>query len=252
LYHPSNLINHQNSKATTTMTTEVLPLEKVPLSPSLKKLVDTSRKLYQDHLATPLHQKAWVTTAPGRVNLIGEHTDYTQGFVFPLAIEFSTVVYGTGSLTVVPETNDAPVTQASLKFVSSNHRDTVEQVQIDVHTPPPESAGSWTWYVAGTVAEYLKDLPPKGASLELSFAIAGDVPLGSGLSSSASLEVAVATFLECVLGDYAFRSETDKTASPAKIRAIRCQKAENIWCHSPCGIMVSYVVLRRTIVYDWL
>lgn len=216
-----------------------MDLSEVSLSPSMQKLVDTSKKLYQDQLAAnAAADMAWITTAPGRVNLIGEHTDYTQGYVFPLAIEFSTVVYGTGSLTVGQ--GDA-ATSANLKFASATNKEKVESVDIDVNTQPPAEAGPWTWYVAGVVAEYLKDLPPKGASLKLDFAISGDVPLGSGLSSSASLEVAVARFVECVLGDYAFKSENDKTAPPAKVRAIRCQRAENVYCHSPCGIMDQYI-----------
>lgn len=230
----SSNLEHQGIKKTVGM-----ELSDASLSSSMKQLVETSKKIYQDQLASDAannNKKAWVTTAPGRVNLIGEHTDYTQGFVFPLAIEFSTVVYGTGALRVE---GDAP-TSASLTFTSAHNKgNKVEKVEIAVNTkPPPTSAGGWTWYVAGTVAEYLKDLPPRGASLMLDFAIAGDVPLGSGLSSSASLEVAVARFVECALGDYAFNAETDKTASPSKIRAIRCQRAENVWCHSPCGIMV--------------
>ncbi len=107
--------------------------------------------------------------------------------------------------------------------------------------PLPENdpdVRSWTWYVLGVVAQYLPDLP-ENTALDIKFAVAGDVPLGSGLSSSAALEVAVARFLECVLGDYAFSSSDIKL--PAKARALRCQKAENVWCHSPCGIMDQYV-----------
>ena len=90
-----------------------------------------------------------------------------------------------------------------------------------------------------TVFQYLPDLP-KSSELSLSFVISGDVPLGSGLSSSASLEVSVARFVEAVIGDLAFSSEASDVV-PAKVRALRCQKAENEWCHSPCGIMDQYV-----------
>ncbi|CAB9526887.1 Galactokinase [Seminavis robusta] len=219
-----------------------MELSSVSLSPSMQGLVDTSKKIYHDKLhdvKSKDAKQAWVVTAPGRVNLIGEHTDYTQGFVFPLAIEYSTVVYGTGSLVI--NKNAEEVSKANLKFASATNPDKVEQVSIDVNTQPPKEAGSWTWYVAGTVAQYLmKDLPKQGAVLDATFAIAGNVPLGSGLSSSASLEVAVAQFIECILGpEHAFSSEPPG-ALPAKIRAIRCQKAENEWCQSPCGIMDQY------------
>mmetsp|Transcript_31710 Transcript_31710/g.76781 ORF Transcript_31710/g.76781 Transcript_31710/m.76781 type:complete len:194 (-) Transcript_31710:535-1116(-) len=82
-------------------------------------------------------------------------------------------------------------------------------------------------------------------------AIAGDVPLGSGLSSSASLEVATAVFLECILerhGVAAYRSSykdnatTTLTAKEVKTeRAVRCQRAENEFCNVPCGIMDQFV-----------
>lgn len=224
------------------------------LSPSMKTLVDTSKELYQKKLWPSASSgdnstssgNAWITTAPGRVNLIGEHTDYTQGYVFPLAIEYSSVVYGTSYLSVVEKGDSTEPTKAHLKFASCKSPDKVEDVTIDATTQPPpkEENPSWTWYVAGTVAEYLKDLPPTGATLTLTFAVAGDVPLGSGLSSSASLEVAVALFVECALGDYAFEGEETDSSTvlvPAKVRAVRCQRAENRWCHSPCGIMDQYI-----------
>jgi galactokinase len=112
----------------------------------------------------------------------------------------------------------------------------VETFEVTESSSPPETP-SWTTYVVGTVFQYLKDLP-KGSQLGLDFCISGDVPLGSGLSSSASLEVAVGRFVEAVLGEYAFAAEgTPEGFSPAKTRALRCQKAENEWCDSPCGIM---------------
>ena len=232
------------SSSSTITNTNNMELSSVSLSPPMKSLVDTSKALYQEKLSAvaddTTDNKAWITTAPGRVNLIGEHTDYTEGFVFPLAIEYSTVVYGTGNLSV--QNDSSQPSTAHLKFVSAKAPDNIEDVTIDVNTQPPEASdSSWTWYVAGTVAEYLKDLPPTGAELNLCFALAGNVPLGSGLSSSASLEVAVARFVECALGEYAFLGETDKSASPAKVRALRCQRAENRWCHSPCGIMDQYI-----------
>jgi hypothetical protein len=79
--------------------TKMAELSSVSLTPPMKALVDKAKALYDEKLSSSSHStRAYITTAPGRVNLIGEHTDYTQGFVFPLAIDFSTVVYGTGSL----------------------------------------------------------------------------------------------------------------------------------------------------------
>lgn len=225
-----------------------MELSDITLSPSMQTLVDTAKKLYHDKLAASAKsttKHAWITTAPGRVNLIGEHTDYTQGFVFPFAIGFSTVVYGTSNLTI--DQNQQQPAKANLTFVSAVNPEKVEHVTIDTNTQPPAAGAdiAWTWYEAGVVFEYIvKDLPP-GATLDLYFAIAGDVPQGSGLSSSASLEVATARFVECALGEkYAFSGEEDKANPsflPAKVRALRTQRAENRWCHSPCGIMDQYI-----------
>jgi len=74
-------------------------LSKVQLDPKLDVLVQKAKTLYKDKLAyfVNTHKPpAYIATAPGRVNLIGEHTDYNNGFVLPLAIDYSTVVYGTG------------------------------------------------------------------------------------------------------------------------------------------------------------
>jgi galactokinase len=164
----------------------------------------------------------------------GEHTDYTGGFVLPFAIEYSTVVYGRGRIEEGDTTGGERT--ASIKFISDKSPETVETFDITESSTPPD-ATAWTTYVVGTVFQYLPDLPSANSRLELTFSIAGDVPLGSGLSSSASLEVSVARFVEAVLADSAFSSETSGKQSPSKARALRCQKAENEWCHSPCGIM---------------
>lgn len=177
---------------------------------------------------------AAIAVAPGRVNLIGEHTDYTGGFVLPFAIEYSTVVYGKGSVKL--NANENGERKAKISFVSTTCSDSLQEFEVTESSVPPETP-TWTTYVVGTVFQYLQDLPA-GSEVGLKFCIAGDVPLGSGLSSSASLEVAVGRFVEAVLGEYAFSSEKQQGAfSPSKTRALRCQKAENKWCNSPCGIM---------------
>jgi galactokinase len=124
-----------------------------------------------------------------------------------------------------------------LRFVSSISPEEIIAILVDPDSTPPEKV-SWDAYVAGVVFQYLPDLP-QGYSLDLTFSICGDVPLGSGLSSSASLEVAVARFVEEILGDKAFSSCPNEM--PSKVRALRCQKAENIWAKSPCGIMDQYI-----------
>jgi len=195
------------------------------LSADLQSLVTEAKGLYKRHFGS--NDSTVITVAPGRVNLIGEHVDYTGGFVFPLAIEFSTIIYGSGSVV-------SGTTTSKIRLVSKVKPDDVEELTLERDAAPPseeQARQSWTWYVVGVVAQYLPDLPEDSA-FDVSIAIAGNVPLGSGLSSSASLEVVTARFLEVILGVEDFSPKT---------RALRCQKAENEWCHSPCGIMDQYV-----------
>ena len=201
--------------------------EAVPgCSPGLQTLVKDAKDLYKEHFGSC--DKTVAVVAPGRVNLIGEHTDYTGGFVFPLAIDFSTVIYGSGKVV------ESECTASTISIVSKNQPSKSITVTLDKDQSPPseeEARKSWTWYVVGVVAQYLPDLPD-GTVVDLTMTVAGNVPLGSGLSSSASLEVATARFLEEIIPLPDFSSKT---------RALRCQKAENVWCHSPCGIMDQYV-----------
>jgi galactokinase len=197
--------------------------------------IDEASKLYRRHFSEKGDATS-IAVAPGRVNLIGEHTDYTGGFVLPFAIEYSTVVYGSGSLKT--DSGDSKSPRATIQFVSSKTPNTVAEFVVTLESTPSKET-SWTDYVTGTVFQYMCDLP-NSSELSLTFVISGDVPLGSGLSSSASLEVAVARFVETIIGELAFSSE-EPDSVPSKVRALRCQKAENEWCQSPCGIMDQYV-----------
>ena len=139
--------------------------------------------------------------APGRVNLIGDHTDYTGGLVLPMAIDRWTTVRGERFGDVVA--------------LRSEHEPLDVEVPLDVVDPagvdPP-----WGRYVAGVVAEAR---PPFG----LSGRVASTVPVGAGLSSSAALEVAVALALGV-------------EGSPLAIAGL-CQRAEQRASGVPCGIM---------------
>jgi galactokinase len=221
---------------------EQLPpkLSETEFSPQFQKLVDSARTLYHDKLVyfaqnhTP---PAYVVTAPGRVNLIGEHTDYSEGFVMPLAVSQSTVIYGTG---ILHTGKGAGPTTLRLRFASDMvDSELIEERELTSHNTPPDVTDERTWvdYVVGTVAQYMPDLPSEGCVVDLAFAVSSDIPLGSGLSSSAALEVAVAMFVECFLHKDLAYSSSPKTTNRETERALRCQKAENEWAHTPCGIM---------------
>ena len=209
-------------------------------------LVEEAKAVYDHNFANVNGIGTTIALAPGRVNLIGEHVDYTGGFVLPLAIHYACCVYGRGSLaTNIGNGNDTNTTgynrTARVEFGSAQKANEVLSFDLDTSMPPSTSdQTTWATYVVGTIMQYMPDLPPN-SHLTLSFGLSGNVPLGSGLSSSAALEVAVARFVEAVLGPAAFSSDPtyqdQQSFSPAKSRALRCQKAENEWCHSPCGIM---------------
>lgn len=179
--------------------------------------------------------------APGRVNLIGEHTDYTGGFVFPMAIGFSTTCIGTGALVDGPEgeCQISSVNKSSEDGEGSGSKENsiITFTSSKTMTPlPTDHPDAWANYVAGVVKEYMAEIPDD-TSISIKIAINGNVPLGSGLSSSAALEVAVATFLERIIND---KFPKLNLGGP-KEKALRCQRAENVFCNSPCGIMDQYV-----------
>lgn len=151
----------------------------------------------------------WI--APGRVNLIGEHTDYNDGFVFPVAINFHTAVAG--------------ATRPDRTIDVIAHDEGNQRVQFDIDAEPQfDEVASWSNYVRGTVAELRKaGYELSGASL----AISGNVPLGAGLSSSAALEMSIIAALTGLSG------EAINAVTAAKLG----QAAENNFVGCQCGIM---------------
>ena len=152
---------------------------------------------------------AFIVRAPGRVNLIGEHTDYNDGFVFPLAIDRATYI-------ALRPRADKRV------FAISLDMDERRQFALDDLQPPNDA--SWHDYLAG-VAWILQE---RGYALRgWEGVLAGDVPIGAGLSSSAALELAAARAFYAVSG---FKWD-------AATMALACQRAENEWLGVNCGIM---------------
>jgi galactokinase len=149
--------------------------------------------------------------SPGRVNLIGEHTDYNDGIVMPAAIEFATYVE-------VSERADR-----RLVVHSENYPETIE---FDLDDPDPHARGHWSDYVRGVAVMLgLAGHRVGGANLR----IRSDVPMGAGLSSSAALEVAAALAL--------LRDEALDRTELAKL----CQRAENEFVGVRCGIMDQFI-----------
>ena len=165
------------------------------------------------------HPPYWIASAPGRVNLIGEFTDYNNGFVLPMALEQRTAIAAApnGSREIV---------------IRSEFAD--ETICIDLAKPlRPEPKGNWINYPKGVIAGFLHE----GIKLQgFDAFISSEVPIGAGLSSSAALETATATVLEALSG-----VELDPVS-----KALLCQTAEHAYAQVPCGIMDQFIsVLGR-------
>ncbi|XP_076289266.1 galactokinase [Lasioglossum baleicum] len=155
--------------------------------------------------------------APGRVNLIGEHTDYNEGFVLPMALPMVTVMVG--------KRNNID----KCKIISIN--ETLGSENWVEFEPSPRKSikkgePKWANYVKGCIAYFFCDVPCFNA------VIASSVPVGAGLSSSAALEVATYTFLETLIGKQTKKLE-DKASS--------CQRVEHDFANVPCGIMDQFI-----------
>ncbi len=152
---------------------------------------------------------AFIVRAPGRVNLIGEHTDYNDGFVFPMAIDRAAWI-------ALRPRSDKRVLALSLDM------DDRREYKLDDLRRPRQN--QWIDYLIG-VAWALQE---RGYALRgWEGVVAGDVPIGSGLSSSAALELAAARAFHAVSG-----FQWDAAAI-----ALACQAAENNWLGVNCGIM---------------
>jgi len=151
--------------------------------------------------------------APGRVNLIGEHTDYNDGFVMPVALDLYTYVAV------------SPRADRRLRVYSENLR---EMCDLDLDLIRPGRSGHWSDYVRG-VAGVLESSGYRLRGADL--AIMSEVPLGSGLSSSAALEVSTA---------WALLSNSQLGIDRTTV-AHMCQKAEHLYAETMCGIMDQFI-----------
>ncbi|WP_208279977.1 galactokinase [Massilia oculi] len=153
--------------------------------------------------------------APGRVNLIGEHTDYNGGLVLPCAIGYRTVIVA------------RPRDDRRIRVVAADYDDAIDEYALD---KPIErlAAPMWANYVRGVVRELLQREPLGHSFLGMDMVIAGDVPQGAGLSSSASLSVAVCTLFSA-LPDYPGLGPIEA--------ALVAQRAENDFVGCKCGNM---------------
>jgi galactokinase len=168
----------------------------------------------------------FAAAAPGRVNLIGEHTDYNDGFVLPMAIERQTVL-------VADKARDPAAREVRVISMEANRSDAAgdaahvtgegeARFKADWLLEPGEP--EWSNYVRGVIAGCLRSgLDPAGFDA----VVHSTVPVGGGLSSSAAIEVATATLVEAITGH---------RMSPVQ-KALLCQQAEHEFPRVPCGIM---------------
>ncbi|ECC1505904.1 galactokinase [Salmonella enterica subsp. houtenae] len=149
--------------------------------------------------------------APGRVNLIGEHTDYNDGFVLPCAIDYQTVI------------SCAARNDRTVRVIAADYDNQVDEFSLDAPIVTHNSQ-QWSTYVRGVV-KHLQQRNNTFGGVDM--VISGNVPQGAGLSSSASLEVAVGTV---------FQQLYHLPLDGAQI-ALNGQEAENQFVGCNCGIM---------------
>jgi galactokinase len=158
-----------------------------------------------------------IFAAPGRVNIIGEHTDYAEGFVMPAAIDFATLA------------GVSPRSDGKIVIYSKNYD---EERSFDAAALPEAASQHWSDYPLGVLAVLAPELAESGCTIPaFSLSIWSDVPLGSGLSSSAAIEVATALAVLSLTG----------AEIPRPRLAKLCQRAENEFVRSMCGIMDQFI-----------
>ena len=180
-------------------------------NPSLASLIDSASAAVAELSG---HAARWRAAAPGRVNLIGEHTDYNQGWVLPMAIDRYTAMAA------------APGVPGQIRVRSLAMAEERSLSLDQLHTPHRDP---WMRYVQGVIAQYDR----RGVRCPgLDVVVVSSVPPGGGLSSSAALELATAHLLEAVTG---------QTLTPAE-RIQASVQAEREMAGVPCGIMDQTVV----------
>jgi galactokinase len=154
-----------------------------------------------------------VFVAPGRVNLIGEHTDYAEGFVMPVAIDKATLAA------------ISPRSDGKIVIWAENYQ---EEKTFDAAALPATASKHWSDYPIGVAVK----LAGEGHAIPgFSLSLWGDVPLGSGLSSSAALEVATMLAITSLIG----------VTYPGPVLARLCQRVENEFVGANCGIMDQFI-----------
>ena len=172
-------------------------------------LISRTAHVFQAAFGAPA---AIFVQAPGRVNLIGEHTDYNDGLVLPAAIDYRTVI-------AARQRDDRVI-----RVVAADYDDAVDEYSLD-HPIARLEKPMWANYVRGVIEQLVeRGLPVRGMDM----VVAGDVPQGAGLSSSASLSVAVCRLFATLPG-FAHLSPTDL--------ALIAQASENDFVGTKCGNM---------------
>jgi len=237
------------------------PVPVSSLTPSAQSTVSAARQLFRTHFGDD--SGISIGLAPGRVNLIGEHTDYNGGFVMPLAIDRHAAVVVrknalqrwrivsanaptetsavAGSASSAAPASATPASSGDVAMDSSDSTSTPAATTTPSSRPTPveftpeqlllpfsQTGRHWHNYIRGVIAQF----QAAGHELPcLDVAVASSVPLGGGLSSSAALEVATACALQSLLG----------LNLDAATRAQWCQKAEHEFAGVPCGIMDQFI-----------
>jgi galactokinase len=181
-------------------------------------VVNTNELIRRFQEAFPGYAPSVLVRAPGRVNLIGEHTDYNEGFVLPIAMSQSLFVIA------------APAPDGQIEVRSTGYPG--ESARFSAANPGgPDVPGlpGWSSYTRG-VASLLTGRGTKMPAARL--LIHSEVPIGGGVSSSAALETGSALALLTLAG---------ATMPPLEL-ALLCQQAEHQFAHSPCGIMDQFIV----------
>lgn len=187
----------------------------IPVNPPLSALLNELAQTLKTRSGT---HAVWAATAPGRVNLIGDHTDYSQGFALPMGIDLYTTAVA------------APRADSELSIRVFSTREGEATLQLEGDDP---RSGNWADYLRGVLKQYRQrgfDIPA------MDLVVGGNLPLGAGLSSSASLELCFATLIEAASG----------RGLPAIERALLCQQAEHDYAGVPCGILDQFAVTFAT------